>query len=144
LSPPVLTGPSRAISIMAIELKGKVRPIINLSKPKGFSFNDNVDKESAKSKDVVCQAIQSVISVAKGPKVRPQTSKRAAKSCEGPEILAAEFLLDLQKRAEKGPNFFKTLGSRGNLGIFRDEHIFNPTHILFHFFSFQHIISSRQ
>jgi hypothetical protein len=35
----------RANSIMAIEQKGKVRPILNLSKPKEFSFNDNVDKD---------------------------------------------------------------------------------------------------
>jgi hypothetical protein len=50
-------------------------------------------------------------SVAKGPTFRPQTSKGAAKKGKGPEILAAEFLLDLQKRAEKGPNFFTNLGS---------------------------------
>jgi hypothetical protein len=38
--------------------------------------------------------------------------KGAAEKSEGPEKLAAEFLPDLQKIAEKGTNFFKALVSR--------------------------------
>jgi hypothetical protein len=33
----------RANSLMAIEKNGAVRPIIHMTKPKGFSFNDNLD-----------------------------------------------------------------------------------------------------
>jgi hypothetical protein len=55
--------------------------------------------------------MSAINSVAKGPKFRPLTSRGAVKKCEGPEILAAEFFLDSKKRAEKGPNFFKTHGS---------------------------------
>jgi hypothetical protein len=34
----------RANCLMAVARKGKVRPVVNLSSPKGSSFNDNVDK----------------------------------------------------------------------------------------------------
>ena len=43
LSPP-LPG-FRANSLMAIEQKDKVRPVLNLSYPKGSSFNDNLDED---------------------------------------------------------------------------------------------------
>ena len=36
----------RANSLMAIEQKDKIRPVLNLSYPKDKSFNDNVDKEA--------------------------------------------------------------------------------------------------
>ena len=42
MSPP-LPG-FRANSLMAIEQKDKVRPVLNLSYPKGSSYNDNLDK----------------------------------------------------------------------------------------------------
>jgi hypothetical protein len=54
------------------------------------------------------------LGVAKGPRFRPQNPKGAGKKSEGPEKLAAEILPDLQKRAEKRPNFFKTLISGKN------------------------------
>jgi hypothetical protein len=42
---------------------------------------------------------------------KPQ--KGAAKKCEGPEILAAEFLIDLQKRAvSRGGTFSRLLVQR--------------------------------
>ncbi len=34
----------RANSLMAVEQKDKIRPVVNMSHPKGRSFNDNVDK----------------------------------------------------------------------------------------------------
>ena len=34
----------RVNPLMAVKQKSKVRPILNLSAPKGFSFNDNVDE----------------------------------------------------------------------------------------------------
>jgi hypothetical protein len=45
-------------------------------------------------------------SVAKGPKFRPQSTKRAEKNCVGPGNLGPNFWQIYQKRAEKGPNFF--------------------------------------
>jgi hypothetical protein len=59
---------------------------------------------------------------------RPQTSKGAVKKCEGLEILVAEFFLDLHKKGRKGAELFQDSWLRGNcnLGIFIDEHIFNP------------------
>jgi hypothetical protein len=70
-------------------------------------------------------------SVAKGPKFLPQTSIGAVKKCEGPKILAAEFFLDSQNKGRKGAELFQDSWLRGNLGIFRDEHIFNPTLCLY-------------
>jgi hypothetical protein len=35
----------RVNCLMAVARKGKVRPVVNLSSPKGASFNDNVDKD---------------------------------------------------------------------------------------------------
>jgi hypothetical protein len=35
----------RANSLIAISRKGSVRPIVNMSEPEGFSFNDNLEKE---------------------------------------------------------------------------------------------------
>jgi hypothetical protein len=45
-------------------------------------------------------------SVAKGPKFRPQSSKRAEKIWWGRESQGPNFYSIYQKRAEKGPNFF--------------------------------------
>jgi hypothetical protein len=45
-------------------------------------------------------------SVAKGPKFRPHNPKGASKKAEGPEKLAAEFILDLHK---KGRTFSRPL-----------------------------------
>jgi hypothetical protein len=45
-------------------------------------------------------------SVAKGPKFRPQSSKRAEKILWGRESQGPKFYPIYQKRAEKGPNFF--------------------------------------
>jgi hypothetical protein len=45
-------------------------------------------------------------------KFRPQDSKGAANKSEGLEKLVVEFLPDLQKRAEKWPNFFKDIHLR--------------------------------
>jgi hypothetical protein len=36
----------RANCIMAVARKAKIRPVVNLSSPKGASFNDNIDKLS--------------------------------------------------------------------------------------------------
>ena len=36
----------RANSLMAVEQKGKIRPILNMSYPEGDSFNDNVDEDA--------------------------------------------------------------------------------------------------
>jgi hypothetical protein len=82
-------------------------------------------------------------SVVKGPKFRPQTSKGVVEKCEGLEILAAEFFLDLQK---KGPNFFKTHGS-GVIWEYSEMNKFSTqlyAHILLQFFSFHNIICSGQ
>jgi hypothetical protein len=46
-------------------------------------------------------------SVAMGPKFRLQNPKGAAKKSEVTEKLTAEFLPNIQKKAEKGPNFSK-------------------------------------
>jgi hypothetical protein len=59
---------------------------------------------SAKFKQI--NYIFDLVSVAKGPKFRPQITKRAEKNLMGPGKTGAEFLPDLSKRAEKGPNFF--------------------------------------
>ena len=47
LSPPL--PEFRANSLMAIEQKGKIRPILNMSYPEGESFNDNVDTEGVQT-----------------------------------------------------------------------------------------------
>ena len=44
MSPPL--SEFRANSLMAVEQKGKVRPILNMSYPVGDSFNDNIDQIS--------------------------------------------------------------------------------------------------
>jgi hypothetical protein len=59
-----------------------------------------------------------LISVAKGPKFRPQTPKGAAKKSEGPEKLAAEFLPDFHKKSRKGAELFQNSCLRDNLWIF--------------------------
>ena len=41
-SPPL--SKFRVNSLAAVPQDGKVRPVINVSEPEGFSFNDNVDK----------------------------------------------------------------------------------------------------
>jgi hypothetical protein len=46
------------------------------------------------------------ISVAKGPKFRPQNTKGAEKSSEGPERSGAELLSDLAKKGRKGAELF--------------------------------------
>jgi hypothetical protein len=48
-----------------------------------------------------------MLSVAKGPVFRPQNSKGALRKLVRPEKFAAEFSLNMPKRAEKGPNFFE-------------------------------------
>jgi hypothetical protein len=81
-----------------------------------------------------------------GGEISAAKLKGAVKKCEGQEILAAEFFLDLQKRAEKGPNVFKTHGS-GVIWKYLEMNTFSTqlyAHILLQFFSFQHIISPRQ
>ena len=48
VSGPFFEGPLpdiRLNCVMAEEQKGKIRPVINMSSPKGRSFNDNVDKD---------------------------------------------------------------------------------------------------
>jgi hypothetical protein len=47
-----------------------------------------------------------MVSVAKGPKFRPQNTKGAEKIVWGRKSLGPNICLIFQKRAEKGPNFF--------------------------------------
>jgi hypothetical protein len=45
-------------------------------------------------------------SVAKGPKFRPQSSKRAEKKLAGPEMSGAKLLPNLLKKSQKGAELF--------------------------------------
>jgi hypothetical protein len=89
--------------------------------------------------------VEAALSVAKGPKFRRHNSKGAAES-GGPEKLAAEFLTDLQKRAEKGQKCFKTFVSviicvSFGMNLFLIQ-LF--PHIFLQFISFQLIFFCRQ
>jgi hypothetical protein len=48
-------------------------------------------------------------SVAKGPKFRPQSTKRAGKKLAGPGKSGAELLLDLSQKGRKGAEVFSSL-----------------------------------
>jgi hypothetical protein len=50
--------------------------------------------------------LRSLPSVAKGPKFRPQSSKRAEKNLVGPGKSGAELLPDLSKKGRKGAELF--------------------------------------
>jgi hypothetical protein len=50
-----------------------------------------------------------LISVAKGPKFRPQSTKRADKNLAGPGKSGAELLPDFSKRGRKAAELFSSL-----------------------------------
>jgi len=58
----------RANSIMAVEQKGKVRPILNMSYPKDKSFNDNIDEDKVQKVKMssAIQFSQSILKAGKG------------------------------------------------------------------------------
>jgi hypothetical protein len=49
------------------------------------------------------------VSVAKGPKFRPQSTKRAENKLAGPRKSGAELLPDLSKKGRKGAELFSSL-----------------------------------
>jgi hypothetical protein len=77
------------------------------------------------------------VSVAKEPKFRPKNPRKTTNKFEGPEKLAAEFLSVLQKRTEKGPNFFKTLVSGIIYGSSEMKVFLSKLYLHLQFISFQ-------
>jgi hypothetical protein len=71
------------------------------------------------------------VSVAKGLKFRPQNTKGALQKFVRPEKLAAEFSLNMPKRAEKGPNFLEADYSYQNLKISAEKYTSFPDNLNF-------------
>jgi hypothetical protein len=55
---------------------------------------------------LITEGVRHVTSVAKGPKFRPQSTKRAEKNLAGPGKSGAELSSDFSKKGRKGAEVF--------------------------------------